>query len=78
MKHQHNVIPSKFLPLGSRRVTLPDGTRAWLINGRTFPSKRDYFDWLEAQRNIADLIDKGSAPEQIAEAAPAESEAANV
>ena len=82
MRHQRTVYPKKFLPLGSRRVTLSDGTRAWLIQGKAFPSKRAYFEWREAQRNISDLIDKGLTPEQ-AEAeqpkpAPAESEAENV
>ena len=87
MRHQRTVYPKKFLPLGSRRVTLSDGTRAWLIQGKAFPSKRAYFEWREAQRNISDLIDKGYTPEQAEaeqagvahpEKEPAESEAENV
>lgn len=82
MKHQHAVLPKKFLPRGSRRITLPDGTRAWLIGGMTFPSKRAYFEWREAQRNISAVTDKNNDSDQTQVNPPlndpTESEAENV
>ncbi len=60
MKHQHTVLPKKFLPRGAYRTTLDDGRRVWVIGGKIFPSKRAYFEWVEAQRDLAALIDKGA------------------
>jgi hypothetical protein len=49
MKRPVISYSKKFLPLGSRRITMPDGTRAWIIGGRVFPGKRDYFEMLSAR-----------------------------
>lgn len=50
MKRQHHVIPSKFLPLGSKRINNQDDDRVWLINGKEYLSKAAYFKYLEDVR----------------------------
>lgn len=80
MKHRPTVLPKKFLPRGAYRTTLDDGRRVWVIGGKIFPTKRAYFEWVNAQRNLDALIDKGAAPAESqvpAESASVESEAVN-
>ena len=48
IKPERMVIPSRFLPLGSRRITNALGIRVWLINGREHRSKAAYFDYLKS------------------------------
>lgn len=43
IKPERMVIPSRFLPLGSRRITNALGVRVWLINGREYRTKAAYF-----------------------------------
>ncbi len=42
---QHS-IPKKILPADAVRITKEDKTRVWLIGGREFDSKADYFQYL--------------------------------
>jgi hypothetical protein len=46
MKKQPNIIPTKFLPRGSRRITNAENERVWLINGVEYASKAEYFQHL--------------------------------
>lgn len=45
-KHKR-IIPTSYLPEGSKRITKEDGTRVWLINGREYVSKAEYFQYLQ-------------------------------
>ena len=40
------TIPKKILPPDAVRITKEDKTRVWLIGGREFESKADYFQYL--------------------------------
>jgi hypothetical protein len=43
-KDPRTIIPTRYLPAGSRRVTSTvDGRRVWLIRGKEYASKREYF-----------------------------------
>lgn len=44
-RHQ-NTIPKKILPPDAVRITKEDKTRVWLIGGREFDSKAEYFQYL--------------------------------
>lgn len=43
---KNNNIPKKILPPDAVRITKEDKTRVWLIGGREFDSKADYFQYL--------------------------------
>lgn len=49
------IIPTSYLPDGSKRVTKEDGTRVWMINGREYTSKAEYFQYLQDRKLAADL-----------------------
>lgn len=61
------IIPTRYLPAGSRRIRKADGTRVWFIGDKEYPSKRAYFesgDWkpqapkVEAQvASAAEIMD---------------------
>jgi hypothetical protein len=65
-KNNHQVIPSKFLPLGSKRITNANNERVWLINGKEFISKAEYFQYLKDQA----LASKDAMPKANTPAAP--------
>jgi len=46
MKKQNIVFSKKLMPPNAQRVTKAGGRRVWIINGKEFASKRDYFVWL--------------------------------
>ena len=46
MKKQNFVFSKKFMPPNAQRVTKADGRRVWIINGKEFANKREYFVWL--------------------------------
>lgn len=49
-KKNRTIIPSRILPKNSFRDTV-DGKRVWIINHKTYASKREYFDSLQAKAN---------------------------
>ncbi len=53
-KHKR-TIPTRYLPEGSKRITKPDGERVWLINGKEYVSKAEYFQYLQDQKIMADI-----------------------
>lgn len=65
-KNNRQVIPSKFLPLGSKRITNANNERVWLINGKEFLSKAEYFQYLKDQA----LASKDSMPKANTPATP--------
>lgn len=50
MKNNRNIIPTRFLPRGAKRITNADNERVWLIGGKEFYSKAEYFKFVEDQR----------------------------
>ncbi len=48
-KNSRQIIPTKFLPRGARRITNAENVRVWLINGKEFLSKAEYFQYLKDQ-----------------------------
>jgi hypothetical protein len=51
MAKHNNPISTKSLPKDARRVTLPDGRRAWIIAGKEYASKREYLDSLKSEKD---------------------------
>jgi hypothetical protein len=49
MKTPHYAFSKKFLPRNAKRITNEAGERVWLINGREYPSKRAYFEAVQAR-----------------------------
>jgi len=41
---RNNAISKKSMPADARRVTNSDGKRVWIIGGKEYPTKREYFD----------------------------------
>ncbi len=47
-KDPRTIIPTRYLPAGSKRIRKADGTRVWIIGDKEYPSKRAYYesgDW---------------------------------
>jgi len=44
------TIPTRFLPRGAKRITNANNERVWLIGGKEFLSKSEYFKFIEDQR----------------------------
>lgn len=44
------IIPTRFLPRGAKRITNANNERVWLIGGKEFLSKSEYFKFIEDQR----------------------------
>lgn len=62
MKKNREVIPTKFLPAGSKRITNANNERVWLINGMEFYSKNEYFQWRKDQQLATQAAQKNPAP----------------
>jgi hypothetical protein len=69
MKKNRNIIPTRFLPRGAKRITNADNERVWLINGQEFLSKTEYFKFVEDQRLAEKLAaaEPKEAPEPVTE-----------
>lgn len=69
MKKNRNIIPTRFLPRGAKRITNADNDRVWLINGKEFLSKAEYFKFVEDQRLAQKLAaaEPKEAPEPVTE-----------
>ncbi len=50
-KHKNFSFSKSLLPAGSQRITKAGGARVWLIQGKEYASKREYFMWLSLQRH---------------------------
>ncbi len=50
MKKNRTIIPTRFLPRGARRITNANNERVWLINGKEYLSKAEYFKFIEDRR----------------------------
>ncbi len=57
-----NIIPTRFLPRGARRITNADNERIWLIGGREFYSKAEYFKFVEDRRLAQKTAEPKEAP----------------
>ncbi len=61
---KNNTIPKKVLPPDAVRVTKADKTRVWLIGGREFESKADYFQYLVDKALMEKAKVKGTVSDQ--------------
>ncbi len=50
MKKNRRIIPTRFLPHSATRITNNEGQRVWLIHGKQYVSKRDYFLFLDKEK----------------------------
>ena len=57
---KNNTIPKKILPPDAVRITKADKTRVWLIGGREFESKAEYFQYLVDKALMAKAEVKGT------------------
>lgn len=49
------IVPTRFLPRGAKRITNANNERVWLIGGKEFYSKAEYFKFIEDQRLAQNL-----------------------
>ena len=71
MKKNRNIIPTRFLPRGAKRIANADNERVWLIGGKEFYSKAEYFKFIEDQRLAEKLAaaqpKEAQTPEPVSE-----------
>lgn len=61
------IIPTRFLPRGATRITNANNERVWLINGKEYTSKAEYFQFLEDQRLAEKIELENKASNQVEE-----------
>ena len=52
-KNPRIIYPTRFLPRGSRRITNASNERVWVIQGREYHTKSEYFTHREKMRAAA-------------------------